>query len=100
MDTETKQILTDADHVKSMLNSDGWRIVKAKLDERILDLQNINNLDLTKPETLSIQLAARKMAVDEIWSWLRGDVMGFVEQQTNNTAKLIDKGVEDFIGRQ
>lgn len=99
MDLETTKELTAADHVKSMLNSDGWHVVKDKLDTRILDLQNIHNLDMSQPETLSQQLAARKMAVDIIWQWLTQDVMGFVEQQESNSQALIDKGVETFIER-
>lgn len=90
-DRETQEILTDADHVKALIGSDGWKIVKAKLDQRVLDLQNINNLDLTKIETLAAQLAARKMAVDEIWAWLKGDIYGFVEQQESNNQKMQEK---------
>lgn len=98
-DKDTQKILTDADHVKSMLGSDGWAVVKAKLDGRILDLQNITNLDMTKPETLSAQLAARTMAVSEMFAWLKSDVYGFVEQQEANNQKLADKP-EGFIDRE
>lgn len=98
-DNETTQLLTDADHVKNMTDSQGWGVVKAKLDQRILDLQNINNLDLVKIETLPQQLAARKMAVDEIWAWLKQDVYGFVQQQESNNQDLSDKQ-EEFIGRE
>lgn len=99
-DKETAKEMTSADHVKSMLSSDGWRVVKDKLDTRIIDLQNIHNLDMTQPETLSTQLAARKMAVDIIWQWLAQDVVGFVEQQEANNQQMIEKGVESFIGRE
>jgi hypothetical protein len=98
-DEETQKILTDAEHVSGMLQSQGWMLVKSKLDGRILDLQNINNLDLEKPDTLSMQLMARKMAVDEIWAWLKADVYGFVEQAATNAARkpqkedeIIDRG--------
>lgn len=99
-DTETNKILTEADHVKSMLNSDGWKSVYGKLQVRLLDLQNIHNLDMTKPETLPIQLASRQMAVQTIWEWLKADVIGFVEQQESNNAKMVEKGIDDFIGRE
>lgn len=99
-DKETSELLTEADHVKSMLDSDGWKSVKAKLDHRILDLQNINNLDLSKVETLPAQLAARKMAVEFIWAWLNSDVYGFVDQQESNSQKLAQKEGEEFIGRE
>lgn len=100
MDKETKEILSDADHIRSLLDSDGWKIIKAKLDSRILDLQNIHNLDMSDISTLAAQLASRKMAVDIIWSWLKQDVVGFVEQQESNAAKVIEKGIENFIERQ
>lgn len=99
-DKETLQILTEADHVRSMTESEGWKSVKGKLDAKILDLQNINNLDLVDVTTLPTQLAARKMAVDIIWSWLKGDVYGFIEQQEANNQKEKDKEQENFIGRE
>ena|ERR1700749_2872890 len=98
-DTETQKLLTDADHVKSLTESQGWEIVKARLDQRILDLQNINNLDLSKIDTLPQQLAARQMAVAEMFAWLKQDVYGFVHQQESNNQELLEKA-EDFIGRQ
>jgi len=99
-DKDTQKIASEADHVKSMIESDGWKSVKGKLDARILDLQNINNLDLADVNTLPAQLAARKMAVDIIFTWLKADIYGFVEQQESNNQKLIDAGVEAFIGRE
>lgn len=97
-DKETKQILSEADHIKYMLLSDGWKTVYGKLQTRLLDLQNIHNLDMTKPETLPIQLASRTMAVQIIWDWLKQDVVGFVEQQENNNTKIEDRS-ESFIDR-
>lgn len=99
-DKETKQILSEADHVKNMLGSDGWKSVKGKLDNRILDLQNINNLDLADVNTLATQLIARKMAVEIIFTWLKADVYGFVEQQEKNNQKLTNEKSEEFIGRE
>lgn len=99
-DVETKEILSEADHVKGMILSDGWKSVKAKLDTRIVDLQNINNLDVNDIANLPAQLAARKMAVDMLFTWLKTDVYGFVEQQESNNRQLIEKGIESFIGRE
>ena len=98
MDKEEGKQLTIADHVESMLNSDGWKYAKEKLDQKILDLQSIANLDMTKPDTLGIQLAARTMAVDLVWAWLKGDIYGFIEQQEANSKKLEEK-LDDFINR-
>ena len=98
-DADTSKVLTDAEHVRNLVESQGWAVIKSKLDARILDLQNINNLDLTDPATLNVQLASRKMAVDSIWGWLKEDVYGFIEQQEKNSADLTEKG-EQFIERQ
>lgn len=84
VDAETNAVLSDADEVELMIHSKGWEYAKSKIDARILDLQNINNLDDEKPETLSIQLAARKMAVDFMYGWLKEDIYGFVEQARAN----------------
>lgn len=99
LDAETKEILSDGEEVRLLTESRGWGVIKSKLEGRILDLQNINNLDIDKPETLSIQLLARKMAVDEIWAWLKADVYGFAEQQTTNAQALIDIEKSGFIDR-
>lgn len=98
-DKDTQQILTEADHVRALTDSEGWKSVKGKLDARILDLQNINNLDMADIGTLPAQLAARKMAVDILFLWLKSDVYGFVEQQQQNNEKLTQQS-ENFIGRE
>ncbi len=97
LDAESQKVLTEADHVKNMTNSEGWKIVKDKLDALILDLQNINNLDLTDLTTLSTQLGARKMASDIIFGWLKNDVYGFIEQQESNLAKEQTASRDAFI---
>lgn len=97
VDPETKKELSDGEEVANLLESRGWDVVKTKLDNRIIDLQNINNLDGDKPETLSIQLAARKMASDLLFGWLTSDVYGFAEQQKANAEMLLDPKDTSFI---
>lgn len=99
LDAETQKQLTDGEEVRNLLGSKGWGVIKPKLDARILDLQNIHNLDDDKPETLSIQLAARKLAVDLIFGWLKGDVYGMVEQAEGN-APPVENTDEGFIVRE
>jgi hypothetical protein len=99
LDIETKKELSDGEEVSNLLESRGWGIIKPRLDNRIIDLQNINNLDDTKPETLSIQLAARKMASDLLFAWLQSDVYGYAEQQKVNAQSLIEKDDTGFVDR-
>lgn len=99
VDPETKKELSDGEEVANLLDSRGWGIVKTKLDNRIIDLQNINNLDGDKPETLSIQLAARKMASDLLFVWLTSDVYGYAEQQKANAEMLLDPKDNSYVDR-
>lgn len=96
-DAETQKNLTDAEKVLLTLGSEGWAIIKAKLDEKILDLQNINNLDFTTEQSVLFDLKARKMAADLLFNWLKIDVYGFVEQQRAAAAKAEPTG--GFIDR-
>lgn len=93
-DKDTQEILTEADHVKNMTESEGWKSVKGKLDQRILDLQNMANLDRAKP--LEAQIDGRMYAADIFFQWLKQDIYGFVEQQeANNRPKPVEN--EPFI---
>lgn len=97
VDTETSKHLTDADHLKAMVESDGWKLAFAKLQARILDLQNIANLDVTLP--LEPQILGRKMAADEMYAWVKNDIYGYIEQQENTRNQLTERKLDDFIGR-
>jgi hypothetical protein len=82
-----------------MLTGRGWGIVKTKLDSKILDLQNINNLDFTSEQTVLFDLRARKMAADILFQWLKDDVYGFADQQAANTIAMMDAPDNGFIER-
>jgi hypothetical protein len=85
-DAETQKLIQEAQHVEAMLTSQGWQLVKAKLDARILDLQNINNIDTSHASTLETQLLGRKLASELLFDFLKRDVYGFVEQARTNSA--------------
>lgn len=87
---EHKQNLTEAEHIRHMVDSSGWNSVYPKLSARILDIQNINNLaDVTDPQQLLIEIKARKLAADTMYAWLKQDVYGFIEQQSAATTKQV-----------
>lgn len=96
-DPETQKVITAAEHVLSLIESDGWAIIKGKLDAKILDLQNIANIDMTKPDTLGVQVAARVMAAELLFNWLKADVYGFVQQQRANNAPGQKEPDDDII---
>jgi hypothetical protein len=94
-DSETAQILTEADEIKNLTESRGWGIIKAKLDAKILDLQNISNID---ENNLAIDLKARLLASRFLFAWLKEDVYGVIEQQEANSQALIEKS-DAFVER-
>lgn len=98
MNPEDSKQTTEAEHIRNMTESDGWKIIYPKLSTFILDLQNINNIDMTSLNTLATQLAARKMASDLIYAWLRQDVFGAIE--TMNMQKGAVETDDDTVLRQ
>lgn len=81
MADEDAKALTEAEHILAMTQSQGWGIIKPKLDAYILDLQNISNIDSTSADTVVADIKARKLAVDYLFGWLKRDVYGVIEQQ-------------------
>jgi hypothetical protein len=96
---EEKQI-SDAQEVKAMLESRGWSYVKAKFDEMILDLQNINNIDTTDVANMQIEIRARVLAFKLLYDFLKQDVYGFVEQQEVAQEKLSESTDTGYIVRE
>lgn len=98
-DRETVKILTDGEKIMLLTQHEGWGLVRTKLVDKIIDLQSINNLDpATTPEQLAIDVKARRMAVQIMFEWLKGDVEGSVEQHINNTQLANEK--ETYIVRE
>ena len=97
-DKDTKEILSEADHVKNMLGSDGWKSIKGKLDAKILDLQMIGNVEGNTPDEKIKDMEARGKAVAIIFEWLKSDVYGFVEQQELNNQRIAKEG-DQYIER-
>lgn len=81
----------EAQHIQNLIESDGWKIVEQKVRDRILDLQNINNID---EANLAVDLKARIMASKLLFDWLKSDVYGAVEQAS---AAVTPKPSEDSI---
>jgi hypothetical protein len=99
LDEDTKQELTDAESVILMIESAGWKVVKDKLDAKIIDLQLIGNVEGTTSDEKVKNMEARGMAVSILFDWLKNDIYGYAEQQTLNSQNLRDKEDEGFITR-
>lgn len=99
LDTETKQELTDAEHIRLMTETKGWQLVKAKLDAKIIDLQMIGNVEGTTADEKVRNMEVRAGVVAMLYDWLKNDVYGRIEQAGNAQVALQDKADSDFVDR-
>lgn len=96
LDEESQRQLTDSEEVARMLKSAGWQIVEQKLKDKILDVQNIHNID---ESNLAVDLKARIMCAKMLFEWMKDDIYGFVEQAEANLRKPED-APDDYISRR
>ena len=66
---ETQKILRDGEHLRSLIKSDGWGIVRKKFSEKVLALGNI--LDIKDLENVQIEIGARQMAIEILINIIR-----------------------------
>lgn len=99
LDPESNELLSEGDEVRATLQSRGWAVIKQTLDDRILDLQNIENIEGDTTDALMLDLKSRRAASRILFDWLRNDVYGFVAQQEANMRPPTPPEAEDFIGR-
>ncbi len=74
---EDRSIALEATKITSITGHENWSVVRGKLTERILDLQNAFNILDTDPQAMVIDLKARKLATTLMFDWLR-DIEGTV----------------------
>lgn len=89
-DKETQEIQKKGRALADMVESAGWGYVEPALKEKILDLQNINNIESTEANEVLAEIKARKMAADILYQWLKIDVYGDLEQTESNEALMPD----------
>lgn len=98
-DKDTEKVLSDAENLRLMTESEGWKIAYASLSERILDLQNINNVDDSSIENAIHDMKARKAAAAILFEWVKKDVYGKVEQGIVSQQAMENHEAETFIER-
>jgi hypothetical protein len=98
-DQDTVKELSAAEHLKNMVASQGWQIAKAALDKEIIDLQMIGNVVGSTPDEKVKNMEARTMAVSILYTWLKRDVYGHIEQQEVTKDALRDEKDASFISR-
>ena len=84
MDNETQQIKNIAKSLQGLIDHEGWAIARARLTDKILDLQNAFNVDDSSAEKMITDLKARKLATTILFDWLK-DIEGTPAQAEANT---------------
>lgn len=90
MDNETKEVLTVQDTIKKLTEHEGWGFVRSLLMSKIVDLQDINDVDTTSPENAVRDIKARQFAGKILLEWLN-EIEGTVEQSKSNNSLLPSK---------
>lgn len=74
-DNETQKIVTESKTIQALVEHEAWPILREKLVNRIKDLIDLSNLDLsTTPEKITLDLNARKKAADILFNFLSVDI--------------------------
>jgi hypothetical protein len=90
IDRETAQSLKDGDELRRMAESDGWKLAKAMLMQRIALLDSVSSLpnDLSFEE-IGKQAMFRSHAISLVTSWLH-EIEGRIEQSNQQTEVALD----------
>lgn len=84
MDKETQDLLLKYKEIHDLVGHNGWRLVREKLTNKVIDLQNAFNIESDDPQKMLIDLHARKLAATMLFDWLReveGDAQTHVENE-------------------
>lgn len=94
MDTEDKRedskVRTESHEMYRMTQSDGWRHARALLENKLIDIQSVRNIDVTKVEDLVIDIKARNAVIDIIKGWLQE-----IEGKTERHKDALDEKIEE-----
>lgn len=90
IDKETQQVMDEQKQAEQLVRSDGWGYARAKLVERVLELQNAFNIEDSDAQMMLIDIRARKLATEILYDWLK-EVEGTKEQYESNKLTLNPK---------
>lgn len=80
-----------------MTETGGWSIARSLLSDKILELQMIGDLVDLDPQSMAIELHAKKKAAEILFNFLKNDIEGTVEQFNSNNN--LPKPINSYIVR-
>lgn len=96
-DALTIKILSEGEMVDNFVQSDGWRWVKDRFTQKIMDLQSIKNLDKSKTATMLQREIIMRENVVEVLMEIIKEVEGRAAQHRGNKP-LGQSLVDEHIG--
>lgn len=71
MDKETQKILTEQQLLSEVTSHQGWAVARRIFSDKILELQNVFDIETATPTTMFRDMQARKKAVEILWAILQ-----------------------------
>lgn len=83
MDKAQAEHLKKNKHLYELIQSDGWKLVRARLVDKIADLQSISNVEGITPEDVFLDIKVRINVADILLEWLK-ETEGEASQYESN----------------
>ena len=91
LDKETLKIVSEQQAIANVVNSEGWKYVRQIYFDKLLQLQNSFDIDMTKtPTTIAKEIAIRRKAHEVLTDFWQ-EVEGTASQADENKVLLKDK---------
>lgn len=91
MENKNQKALSD------LIQSDGWKIVRQKFIDKIMDIQSVLNVDVTSVDKVIVDIKARTTVVEILSSMIK-EIEGSVVQEKFNSQKEMERQTkESFI---
>lgn len=98
LDNKTQKVQDTGRAVHDLVRGEAWGIVKKKLTDKIVDLQWIGNVQGQTMEERDLDMQAKQLAVDLLYSWLE-EIEGISSQHENNQ-QLVQSVKMDIYKRE
>ena len=98
LDKDTQKVFAEGQEIVDMVKSPGWGQAKHFLIESALSIGNIMTIKGDDPSKVMIQLAARQMAVETLFNWIR-DIEGTAAQHLSNSEEFLKLQREEYVMR-
>ena len=96
-DAETAKVMTDAQHLSDLIGSEGWKLARRKLYEKLVELDSVDAMLMDRdPESVMRELMVRKSVIQVLREWIR-EVEGEAASAAHNAKTFTDERRDDMI---